>query len=185
VKSKTTSADKTRGKGRTGLADLFHSLESPLLAFAYQMVKDQQLAQDVVQDAFLRLQTRLAEVEQPKAWLYTTVRRLSIDHLRKRRKVVPFAKEDGEGVAHELEPEDPAPTPDERTDARERTGLMRVCLERLKARERTLIQLKFIENLSYKEIAARMGMTVGNVGYSLHHALKSLEVELGKEGVAR
>ncbi|MFU8849217.1 MAG: RNA polymerase sigma factor, partial [Opitutales bacterium] len=64
-------------------------------------------------------------------------------------------------------------------------GLLRVCLERLAPRDRSLVQLKFVEELSYKEIAARLNMTVGHVGYQLHHALKSLELELREEGVAQ
>lgn len=168
-----------------GLVALFRALESPLLGFAYQMVKDEQLAQDIVQEAFLRLQTHFDAVQQPKAWLYTTVRRMAIDQLRKRRKVVPFAAGAADDDCPELDPADAAPTPDEQADHHERTGLLRVCLERLAPRERSLVQLKFVEELSYKEIAARMGMTVGHVGYQLHHALKSLELELREEGVAQ
>jgi RNA polymerase sigma-70 factor (ECF subfamily) len=84
-----------------------------------------------------------------------------------------------------MDPADAAPTPDEEADLHERTGLLRVCLERLAPRDRRLVQLKFVDELSYKEIAAKMGMTVGHVGYQLHHALKSLELELREEGVAK
>lgn len=164
------------------LVQLFRELESPLLGFAHQMVKDDQHAQDVVQEAFLRLQTRLDEVQQPKAWLYTIVRRLAIDHIRRARKVVPFTRTEDET---EVEPVDPEPTPDALTEAEERSGLMRVCIERLNPREQTLVRLKFIENLSYQQISERMNLTVSNVGYSLHHALKSLELELNKEGLAQ
>ena len=102
--------------------------------------------------------------------------------LRKSQKVVPFPRTED---AAEVEPADPAPSPDELTEVDERTGLMRVCIERLKPREQHLVRLKFIENLSYKQISERMEMTVSNVGYSLHHALKSLELELNKEGITQ
>ena len=45
--------------------------------------------------------------------------------------------------------------------------------------------LRFNEDLSYKEIAERTGLTVGHVGYILHHALKAMAVELEKTEVAR
>lgn len=169
------------------LADLFRALESPLLGFAHQMVKDEQIAQDIVQDAFIRLQANLVSVEQPKAWLYTATRRLAIDHLRRSSKVVPFATVGGDDASSEhrdLEPIDPEMTPDVTTEYNERTGLMRVCIERLEPRAQALVRMKFIENLSYKQISQRMGMTVSNVGYTLHHALKSLEGELSKEDIA-
>ena len=102
--------------------------------------------------------------------------------MRKSRKVVPFTRTED---AVEVEPVDPSPSPDELTEVDERTGLMRVCLERLQLREQNLMRLKFIENLSYKQISERLEMTVSNVGYSLHHALKSLELELNKEGITQ
>ncbi|MGJ8654696.1 MAG: RNA polymerase sigma factor [Opitutaceae bacterium] len=169
------------------LADLFRALESPLLGFAFQMVKDEQIAQDIVQDAFIRLQANFVSVEQPKAWLYTTTRRLAIDHLRRASKVVPFtvAQKDDETTPSSQDPEDTRMTPDVEAEYHERTGLMRVCIERLEPRAQALVKMKFIENLSYKQISERMGMTVSNVGYTLHHALKSLELELNKEGIAQ
>ena len=185
MKFSQTGGQTNAEKAEEGLVALFRVLESPLLGFAYQMIKDEQLAQDIVQEAFLRLQAHFHEVEQPKAWLYTTVRRMAIDQIRKNRKVVPFATGAGDEDNPAMDPPDAAPTPDEQADVHERTGLLRVCLERLAPRERSLVQLKFVEELSYNEIAARMNMTVGHVGYQLHHALKSLELELREEGVAQ
>ncbi|MGB0743841.1 MAG: RNA polymerase sigma factor [Opitutales bacterium] len=185
MKSTETGGQSDAAESEADLVALFRALESPLLGFTYQMVKDEQLAQDIVQEAFIRLQAHFHQVEQPKAWLYTTARRMAIDQIRRNRKVVPFASGDTAEDSRELDPADTAPTPDEEADAHERTSLLRVCIERLAARERTLVQLKFIEELSYKEIAAKMGMTVGHVGYQLHHALKSLELELKEEGVAK
>ncbi len=47
-----------------------------------------------------------------------------------------------------------------------------------------MIRLKFEEGLSYKEMSSRTGLSVGNVGYLLHHTLKHLGAELAKQGVA-
>jgi RNA polymerase sigma-70 factor (ECF subfamily) len=58
-------------------------------------------------------------------------------------------------------------------------------LETLDARSRELIRLRFEEELSYKEIAESTGLTVGNVGYILHHALKAMALELEKTEVAK
>ena len=56
-------------------------------------------------------------------------------------------------------------------------------LETLDERSRELIRLKFTEDLSYKQISERTGLKTGHVGYLLHHALKSIAVELAKSGV--
>ena len=60
-----------------------------------------------------------------------------------------------------------------------------VRLEKSKATKeaRDIVRLKFVEELSYKEISERMGLKVGNVGYKLHHALKQLAFELQQNGV--
>jgi RNA polymerase sigma factor (sigma-70 family) len=61
--------------------------------------------------------------------------------------------------------------------------LVRLGMETLDERSREMLQLKFTENLSYKEISARTGLKIGHVGYLLHHALKSMAEELAKNGV--
>ena len=76
-----------------------------------------------------------------------------------------------------------APLPDEQIIRLEGIGLVRICLAALEPRTRELIRLKFNEELSYQEISARTGLSVGNVGYQLHHALKTIGVELAKTGV--
>jgi RNA polymerase sigma factor (sigma-70 family) len=73
--------------------------------------------------------------------------------------------------------------PDEQIVRLEGIGLVRLSLETLDERSRELIRLKFTEELSYKDISARTGLTVGNVGYLLHHALKTIGDELAKTGV--
>jgi RNA polymerase sigma-70 factor (ECF subfamily) len=65
----------------------------------------------------------------------------------------------------------------------EAVGLVRLSLQNLDPRSRELLELKFARDLSYKEISARTGLTVGHVGYLLHHALKALAAELAKAGL--
>ena len=45
------------------------------------------------------------------------------------------------------------------------------------------MKLKFNDELSYKQISERTGLTAGNVGFILHHALKTIAAELAKTGV--
>ena len=77
---------------------------------------------------------------------------------------------------------DPALPPDEQIIRLEGIGLVRISLEALDERSRELVRLKFNEELSYKDIAARTGLTTGNVGFILHHALKTIANELAKTG---
>jgi len=56
-------------------------------------------------------------------------------------------------------------------------------LATLDDRSREVIRLKFNDELSYKDIAARTGLTAGNIGFILHRALKTIAAELAKTGV--
>ena len=82
------------------------------------------------------------------------------------------------------QPADSQPLPDEQIARWEGIGLVRLVLETLDERSRELIRLRFNEELSYKKIAERTGLTVGHVGSLLHHALKAMALELKKTEVA-
>ena len=69
------------------LKNLFDELEKPLMMYAFRIVKNKSDAQDLVQDSFLKLNSQTREILCPKAWLYKTLRNLSISHLRKNGRI--------------------------------------------------------------------------------------------------
>ena len=50
-------------------------------------------------------------------------------------------------------------------------------------RDRSMVRMKYFQNLKYQEIADQLEMSVGNVGYRLHHLLKELADRLRKSGI--
>jgi RNA polymerase sigma factor (sigma-70 family) len=165
------------------IEELFAALESPLLSYALRLVGQLSVAEDLVQEAFMRLHAQFDEVREPKRWLYRTVHNLALNQRRDAAKIVPLHAPAQENGASAAETADPQPLPDEQIVRLEGIGLVRLSLETLDDRSRELIRLKFTEELSYKEIAARTGLKIGNVGYLLHHALKAIADELAKNGV--
>src|SRR5580698_5087981 len=145
------------------MEELFAALESPLLSYALRLTAAASAAEDCVQEAFMKLQAQFKEVREPRRWLYRTVHNLALNHQRQSRKIIPLDP-DASGAA---ETADPQPLPDEQIVRSEGLGLMRLTLATLDERSQELIRLKFTENLSYKEIAARTGLTTGHVGYLL------------------
>ena len=181
----TLSMDETTTAGEAderppSLSDLFVAMEGPLLAYANQLMNDRDEAQDVVQESFLRLHRHFDEVRQPRAWLYRTARNLAFSYKRKHGKVVPFSPVTEEGPSYELVDEEPLP--DARIERLESVGLAMLCLDRLAEDVRALVNMKFVDGLSYKEMASRTGTSIGNVGYKLHHAIKFLALEMKREG---
>lgn len=160
---------------------LFMALEAPLLRYAYELVKSQEVAEDIVQETFMRLHAEFENVRQPRPWLYRTAHNLAMNHLRAGRKIVPLEPQADQGTVEH--PADAAPLPDERMERMEAIEKTRLCLQTLDTRARELVRLKFDEGLSYKEMSERTGLSVGNVGFVLHHALKRLAAELENRGI--
>lgn len=163
---------------RPPLAEVFAALESPLLAYAQKIVDNYETAQDMVQEAFIKLHGCYDTVRQPRPWLYRTVHNLAMNHLRANRRLVPLPSAEEEGQ----ELSDARLLPDDQIARLEAIGQTRLCLDALDSRSRELIRLKFEEGLSYQAMSQRMQLTVSNVGYLLHHALKHLASELKKLG---
>jgi RNA polymerase sigma-70 factor (ECF subfamily) len=165
------------------IEELFAALESPLLSYALRLTGALCTAEDLVQEAFMSLQSQFKEVRDPRRWLYRTVHNLALNQCRQTRKVVPLETKGQGGGAGGGDPADPMPLPDEQLARMEGIGLVRLTLETLDTRSRELIRLKFNEDLTYKEISERMGLTAGHVGYLLHCALKNMAEELARNGV--
>jgi RNA polymerase sigma-70 factor (ECF subfamily) len=179
--SKKVSAEPP---GSETIEELFAALESPLLGYALRLVGERSIAEDMVQDAFMKLHVQFAVVREPRRWLYRTVHNLALNHRRKAQKIVSLETKSGEGLTAPTDTADPQPLPDEQIARWEGIGLVRLSLDTLDERSRELVRLKFNENLSYKEISERTGLKIGHVGYLLHHALKQIAEELARNGVA-
>jgi RNA polymerase sigma factor (sigma-70 family) len=177
--------DEANAEGRRAetIEGLFAALESPLLGYANRLLRDGAAAEDIVQEAFMRLHARFNEVRRPRTWLYRTVHNLALNHRRSAARTEPWPESAMENGPGGCEPADPRPLPDEQIARWEAIGQVRLSLAGLDARSRELVELKFQEGLSYKAISERTGLTVGHVGYLLHHALKALAAELTRAGL--
>jgi RNA polymerase sigma-70 factor (ECF subfamily) len=171
------------------IEELFAALESPLLGYALRLTGDRTIAEDLVQDAFMKLHAQFDAVREPQRWLYRTVHNAALNHRRDSAKTISLSPADNEShetyESYENDVTDESPLPDEQIARLESIGLVRLRLETLDARSRELIRLKFHEDLSYKQISERTGLKPGHVGYLLHHALKAIAEELAKSGVVK
>ncbi len=171
------------------LATVFEAEESPLLRYAFGLVGRREVAEDLVQDAFLRLHQHWAEVRQPRAWLFRCVRNRAYNHLRDNRRETltdPVSQEElGEkrGAGERSHVAQGQEASDEVLSRMEAAGALRMLMRDLDERDQLLLRLKYFEGLKYEEISQRSGMSVGNVGYRLHHILRELADSLRRSGV--
>jgi len=165
------------------IEELFAALESPLLNYALRLGGELGVAEDIVQEAFMKLHAQFEQVREPRHWLYRAVHNLALNHRRDSGKIISLDSRVAESEHNDAT--DPQPLPDEQIARLEGIGLVRLGMEALDERSREVVRLKFTENLSYKEISVRMGLKIGHVGYLLHHALKAMAEELSKNGVVK
>ncbi len=150
--------------------------ETALLRYATSLLRSPDLAQDVVQEAFIRLMRHRREgraaIDNLKAWLYRVVHNLALDYIRKNQRHEAMQSALQKSAARRQE--NPADTAVKR-DAEAKAWEL---LKDLPEREQKIIYLKVVERKSYKEIAAIMELTVTNVGFILHNSLKKLKGRL-------
>jgi RNA polymerase sigma factor (sigma-70 family) len=160
------------------LRELFDQQEGPLLRYAFSLLGRRAVAEEIVQAAFLQLHTHWDKVESPKAWLMRCVRNKAYTYLRQHKREVLGCSEhavDGLSSSDDL--------PEDSFIQMETTAAVRLLLEELDEGDRELVKLKYFEELKYVEISNRVGLTVGNVGYRLHHILIVLAQKLRRLGI--
>ena len=164
--------------GAPTLRTLFDSEESHLLRFAFSLTGRRAVAEEIVQEVFLQLHSKWAEVNEPRAWLFRSVRNRAFHYQRKSRRETLGTDQDSMHIADCLNE-----TPDELMARMETLAELRQLVSQLPEKDRRLVHLKYFEDLKYRDISQRTGLTISNVGYRLHQVLKKLAESLLPKGV--
>jgi len=155
--------------------------EESLVRFAARLLGDSDLAQDVVQETFLRVvrnPKRLLKAESFHNWLLRVTRNVGVDRIRRDarfRKHAPAIVE--EAAARAKAKAERAAGALEREELKTE---VRAAIDRLNPRYREILLLKVGEEKTYREIAAITGLTVTHVGFLLHRAMKELSRRLAR-----
>ena len=173
------SIDSPSAVEKPELQSLFEEEEGHLVRFAYGFVRRREIAEELVQEAFLRLHRHWEGVEMPRAWIYRAVRNLCLSWIRDHKRETVM---DGDEAVGGMESE--GIRPDEAVGKMEAAGMVRVFMAELGETDREILRLKYSEDLKYAAIAAETGLSVGNVGYRLHHLLRGLATSLRQVGVS-
>lgn len=150
-----------------------YDLTAPsLFAISLRICRQRQMAEDVLQEAYIRVWHHAASFEarrgQPMAWLATIVRRLAIDALRRRG---PLDRLGEGGSMHEAAEEATAVDDVIRAmDAR----IVHRCLDQLRGSQRECLLLAFFEDLSHAEVGVRLGLPLGTVKSHIRRGLQHL-----------
>lgn len=136
---------------------------------------DADLAEDVVQETFIRLADHPpADARHVRAWLFTVATNIARDSLRtgsRQRRLLA-------GDTARLDPRHPEPDPAERLERAEARERVRRALAALSEKERIILLMRE-EGFRHREIAEAVGTTTGSVGTLIARALAKLADQLG------
>jgi RNA polymerase sigma factor (sigma-70 family) len=160
------------------LGELYKRLGRVAYGLAFRILRDDALAQDAVQEAFLgvwRAADRfVAERAKPSTWVLTLVHRRAVDLVRReeRRRAEP------------LEPDTAvsAPGPDETEHFAQREAV-RAALRQLPAEQREAIELAYYGGYTQSELAERLGQPLGTIKSRMFAGLARLRDVLGENAL--
>jgi RNA polymerase sigma-70 factor (ECF subfamily) len=154
--------------------ELVERYHGRLRLFLRQMLRDEHAAEDALQDVWLDAFRGLGKLRDTAAfagWLYRIARDRAYRVLRKRGGLRLVSLNDDDNPSDIPSADDPDVEPDEPV-------LVNASFERLPHEQREVLLLRFIEGMSYVQIAAAVGCEVGTVRSRLHYGKRALKREL-------
>ena len=175
-------------KGRDdAFRELIRRYERPVFSLIFRMVRDRELAEDLAQDAFIKVLNHIDRYRPEfklSSWLFKIANNVAIDHLR-RRQLDTISMS---GSPHALTPDAIEATsfevvgqqesPLQELESRELGSAIEQAIAKLRPEYRSCIMLRHVEDRSYEEIAATLDLPLGTVKTYIHRARNELRKAL-------
>jgi len=168
---------------RGAFEELFHLYRDDVFRFSYLVVRDAILAQDVVQEAFLKVFRSIDKFQfrcSFKSWLYRVVVNEAITILRRRKLKEDLDPAPNAGKGHDAPNRIRDWQPEEAALESEERNTLRWAIGQLDPIHRTVVVLKYFHDFSDTEIAAVVGCPPGTVKSRLHRARELLRIQLSR-----
>jgi RNA polymerase sigma-70 factor (ECF subfamily) len=175
-------------KGREpAFRELIRRYERPVFSLIYRMVRDSTAAEDLAQDAFIKVLNHLDKYRPEfkfSSWLFKIANNVAIDHLRRRQLDTismdgsPHAMTASEVEATRFDIEDTSENALDELAAKELGSAIEVAIGKLRPEYRNCIMLRHVEGRSYEEIAATLDLPLGTVKTYIHRARHQLREAL-------
>ncbi len=154
----------------------FRDWHHSIVAKAYFILRNTEEAKEIAQEAYLRLAKQdYATIQNPRAWLLTVARNLSLKRLEK------LHRQSGQDIHEMYDLDDDSPSPQEVTQRHEFSQLVINALQDLPLAQREVIELIYLQQLTPQEAARIMGKKTNAIYQLTHSALRSLKNILTQE----
>lgn len=177
--SRMTAADvsellgRVAARDRQAFRDLYDATSAKLFGVILRILKDRQLSEDILQEAYVRVWENAARFDPDRAspitWMATIARNRAIDEVRRRK---PAPADDGSALDRLV---DPTPSPARQAAAREELGRLEACLDELEGERADMVKLAYLDGLSRDALAKRFGQPVGTIKTWLRRSLQQLQ----------
>jgi RNA polymerase sigma-70 factor, ECF subfamily len=168
--------------------ELYQKYHHDVFQFLFYMVKSRELAEDLVQEVYIRVlkaYDRFEGKSSEKTWLFSIAKNVAIDHFRKQKGWKQRLLESFDMSARQVR--DDQPLPEEMALQSEEIQMMYKCLDQCTVDQRMVIIMRYIHELTISETAEALSWTESKVKTTQHRALKTLkklmEETIEKEGM--
>ena len=141
---------------------IYRDERDSLVRLAYLVTGSRAVAEDLVQDTFIRVMARLEASDSPGPYLRRSVLNACYSWHRRSRREVHVADEEDHRASHERREKEAQPV--EMWDA----------LSHLSQRQRTMLVMRYYLDMTEADVAATLGCRIGTVKSTSHRALKNL-----------
>lgn len=165
---------------------LIRKYQSKLFSTVLHMVKNRELAEDIVQESFLRAFRKLDTLNnrsQFYPWIKRIALNMALNHFEKEKRVLDVESDDDDESSF-FENISSGESPEELTLKEEMKRYVRMFVDSLPDRLRVVIILREVEDMSYEEIAEMLNIPLGTVRSRLFNARNIIKERLIKQGLA-
>lgn len=169
------------GRDSAALRALYTQHNVRLFRFLIRLTGDETIAEDVVNQAFMKVWTKAASYggqSSVSTWLFTIARNEAISILRKKQDA-PLDDEAASQI------EDESDTQETRVAKRDKGELMRQCIEKLSPAHREVIDLVYYQEKSVAEVGEILDIPQNTVKTRMFHARKQLSEHFRRAGIDR
>ncbi|MTH55683.1 sigma-70 family RNA polymerase sigma factor [Bacillus mangrovi] len=172
--------ERLSSKDRQAFETLYSRYEKLLFSFAYKVTKDRGMAEEVLQDVFVKLWNGTNTFDSSKgkfsSWLLTITRNKAIDMIRKHARHEHYELQDKDALVSGEKPVD------KEVEWREDREMIRQAVSELNSDQQKVIDLFYFKGFSQQKISEKCGVPLGTVKGRIRLALKHLKQTMEKGG---
>lgn len=169
--------ERIRSKDQELYAEIVKRYQDKLFRYARYMIRDDDKAADIVQDAFIKAYVNLQSFNTKKkfsSWIYRIVHNNTMNYIRKNKKEIRIGKQ-------ELTLSDDSDDQEEEFSKKEMNEMLSKGIDDLPIKYRSPLTLFYFDDQSYEEISDVLRLPIGTIGTRINRGRKLLKTIIEKQ----